>query len=221
MVGGESLRDRLSMRALVAALSTPKMDRIIAFIAIVPFAYSLAHEIRVFGFNFAWIVANTNFLILIVTMLLRHPPERVTPNPLYWLLAFVASYWFFLVGSFTTQGTECAPHGVIVAVSVASFGISLWARLSLGRSIGLVPAQRKLIMHGAYRFMRHPMYTAIFLSYLALGLQNFSAVNVLIFGTGAGLFVIKSVVEENFLRQDPEYDRYMARVRWRWIPFVA
>jgi protein-S-isoprenylcysteine O-methyltransferase Ste14 len=31
---------------------------------------------------------------------------------------------------------------------------------------------------------------------------------------------IKSLVEEDFLRQDPQYATYMKTVRARWIPFV-
>jgi protein-S-isoprenylcysteine O-methyltransferase Ste14 len=69
--------------------------------------------------------------------------------------------------------------------------------------------------------MRHPIYTGIYLAYLALALQHFSVVNAWIFATGAVLFVIKSFVEEDFLRADAEYAHYMRRVRWRWVPYVV
>jgi len=42
-----------------------------------------------------------------------------------------------------------------------------------------------------------------------------------LFSIGIVLFMIKSVVEENFLRADPEYAAYMQRVRWRWIPGIV
>ncbi len=199
----------------------PWLDRLVAIVAVIPFAFSIEHEIRYFGVNFAWIVANANFILLIVTMLVRRAPTRVTLNPVYWLLAFVATYWLFIFGRFSGHGSEVAPIWTIDALVVASFAISVWARISLGRSIGLVPAQRKIISTGAYRFMRHPIYTGIYLSYLALCLQNFSVVNMAIFATGAGLFMVKSVIEENFLRLDADYEAYMARVRWRWLPYVA
>ncbi len=196
------------------------MDRFVAAIACIPFAYSLAHEMRFFGFNLAWIVANANFILLIAAMLLRRAPSRVTPQPLYWLLAFVATYWFFAAGRFVERGIPVAPASVVFALSFASFAVSVWARVSLGRSIGLVPAQRGLVTKGAYAFMRHPIYTGIYLSYLALALQNFSFRNAAIFAAGSGLFMIKSFVEEDFLRQDPDYAAYMVAVRWRWLPFV-
>ena len=74
---------------------------------------------------------------------------------------------------------------------------------------------------GAYRFVRHPIYTGIYMSYVALALQSFTPMNALIFAAGIALFVIKSFVEEGFLSHDPQYVAYMARVRWRWLPYVA
>jgi protein-S-isoprenylcysteine O-methyltransferase Ste14 len=74
--------------------------------------------------------------------------------------------------------------------------------------------------NGAYRYMRHPIYTGIYFSHTALTLQNYSFVNAAIFATGAALFVIKSFVEEDFLRQEPEFASYMSAVPWRWQPGI-
>jgi protein-S-isoprenylcysteine O-methyltransferase Ste14 len=93
--------------------------------------------------------------------------------------------------------------------------------MSLGRSIGLLPAQRKLVSQGAYRYMRHPIYTGVFFAYLAMTLARYSLFNATLFATGAGLFVLKSFVEEEFLRKDPGYAAYMKAVPWRWFPFIA
>jgi protein-S-isoprenylcysteine O-methyltransferase Ste14 len=216
-----SARNNFAPEMLSHGLSSPWTDRIVALIAIVPFAYSLSHELRAFGFNPAWIVANANFILLVLSMLIRRPPTRVTPNPLYWLLAFVATYWLFIAGRFATPGPSAAPAWIVESLSFVSFVISVWARFSLGRNIGLVPAQRRLVTKGAYRLMRHPIYTGVYFAYLALALQNWSTTNAIIFGIGSGLFVIKSFVEESFLAQDPEYAAYMARVPWRWFPYVA
>lgn len=213
-------RDRRAAGFIERTLWSPWLDRFVAVVACVPFARSLAHEMRTFGLNPAWIITNANFILLVLAMLVRRPPTRVTPRPLYWLLAFVATYWLFLVGRFATVGLPLAPAWMILALSILSFAASVWARASLGRSIGFVPAQRRLVTSGAYRFARHPIYTGIFFAYLALALQNFSALNAAIFVTGAALFAIKSFVEEDFLREDPEYAAYMRRVPWRWLPGV-
>lgn len=214
-------RDRGRLAELTKIVTSARGDRAIAAIASIPFAWSVAHEFRTFGLNIPWIVANANFILLVLAMLVRRSAVRVTPNPFYWLLAFVATYWLFIVGRFATHGVVAAPSWLVFALSFASFAVSVWARISLGRSIGLVPAQRGLVRSGAYGFVRHPIYTGIYFAYLALALQNFSAVNAAIFAIGAGLFVIKSFVEEDFLAQDPEYKSYMQSVPWRWLPFVA
>ena len=207
--------------SLGTVITSPWADRLLAAVACVPFVWSLRHELTSFGINFAWIVANANFVLLVLAMLVRRPPRRVTVNPAYWLLAFVATYWLFLTGGFAVPGARAVPVWFISGLSFASFAISVWARLSLGRSIGLVPADRGIVKSGAYRYMRHPIYTGVYFSYLALTLQNFAARNVLIFAVGAGLFVVKSFVEENFLKRDAEYAAYMTIVPWRWVPFVV
>lgn len=215
-----SLRHSPTATALPRLLATPWLDRTVAIIACIPFARSLWHEAQSFGLNPAWIIANANFVLLVATMLVRRAATRVTLHPLLWLLAFVATYWLFLFGRFADIGVAAAPSWLVFFLSTTSFAISVWARVSLGRSIGLVPANRGLVTTGAYRFVRHPIYTGIYLGYAALALQNWSLRNAVIFGVGVALFVIKSFVEEAFLRQDAQYAHYMARVRWRWFPYV-
>lgn len=210
---GRDLADRLEV-----VCASPWLDRSVAILACLPFVRSLAHEMRTFGFNPAWIIGNANFLLLVVAMVARRPPSRVTTKPPYWALAFVATYWLFLVGRYADKGAPLAPAWIVLALGCISGGVCVWARVSLGRSIGLVPADRGLVTTGSYRFMRHPIYTGIFFAYLALALQNFSLRNAAIFAVGAGLFVIKSFVEEDFLRRDPAYATYMINVPWRWLP---
>src|SRR3989442_585711 len=92
----------------------------------------------------------------------RSAPEpagaRVTPNPWYWLLAFVATYRVLLVLTFLQQGQPLVSNWVTDAIATAGLLIFVWARLSLGRNIGFVPAQRELVHNGAYAYMRHPVY---------------------------------------------------------------
>jgi len=48
-------------------------------------------------------------------------------------------------------------------------GLVLWATLALGPSFGLRPrviAEHRLIRHGPYRFVRHPLYTGLHMLYV-------------------------------------------------------
>lgn len=203
-------------------LSDPWVDRTIAAIACVPLVYGVYYRYEHFHIGLPLIAAVLNTLILVVTMVIRRPPKRVTPNPWYWLLAFVASYWLVFIIFFLRKGMPLAPNWLTDSIAMLGLLVVLWARLSLGRNIGFVPAQRELVRTGAYAFMRHPVYTGVLLTHTAFVLRAYSPMNAVLMGLGVLWFIpIKSLVEEDFLRADPQYAAYMKRVRARWIPFVV
>jgi protein-S-isoprenylcysteine O-methyltransferase Ste14 len=206
---------------LIRVLSQPWLDRTIAAVACVPISYGVYYRYTHFHHGLPLIASMLNTSILIVTMLIRRPPKRVTPNPWYWLLAFVASYWLVFILFFLQKGKPLTANWITDALAVLGLVIMLWARLSLGRNIGLVPAQRELVNSGAYAFMRHPVYTGLLVTSISFVLRAYSPLNALLMGLGVFWFIpIKSLVEENFLRADPQYAAYMQRVRARWIPFL-
>ena len=207
--------------ALLRFLALPWLDRTIAAIACVPIVYLAIYRYHHWNLGIPLIAATLGSLILVVTMVIRRPPKRVTPNPFYWLLAFVATYWLILVLSLMQQGQPQVSHWITDGMAIVGLLITIWARFSLGRNIGFVPAQRDLVSRGAYAYMRHPIYTGGFVSSLAFMLRAYSPRNALLIGLGVFWFIpIKSLVEENFLRADPQYAAYMQKVRTRWIPFV-
>jgi protein-S-isoprenylcysteine O-methyltransferase Ste14 len=201
-------------------LAVPAVDKTIAIVACLPFLYALYHRLTEGTLNIPRAGAALGQLITIATMVLRRAPERVTPNPLWWLLAFVATYGSLFWATLAPTGRPIVPNSVTDALSIVSVIVIVYARLSLGRNIGFVPAQRHLVHSGAYRFVRHPIYTGLFLAWLSLTLRLFSYANVLILMTICTLYFIKSLVEESFLRKDPSYANYMSRVKYRYVPFV-
>ncbi|HTT20583.1 MAG TPA: hypothetical protein VMG82_16655, partial [Candidatus Sulfotelmatobacter sp.] len=155
-------------------LTKPWADRVLAAAAIAPFVYSVVvnyHNVHTDIPSVLWLV---DMLIIISTVLFRKAPVRVTPNPWYWALAFVATYWGFLTWGIQIDGRPVAPVLIFNTIAVLGTAIELWGRFSLGRSIGFVPAQRDIVVHGAYRFVRHPIYTGLFLGLLADCLANWS-----------------------------------------------
>ena len=79
----------------------------------------------------------------------------------------------------------------------------------------------RLRTSGPYRVVRHPIYSALFLAELCVVLENFSWVNLLLSLVFLALFVIKTLMEERFLAEDPAYAAYMGEVKYRWIPGVV
>jgi protein-S-isoprenylcysteine O-methyltransferase Ste14 len=206
---------------VIRVLSRPWLDRTIAAVACVPIGYGVYYRYTHFHHGLPLIASVLNTVVLIATMLIRRPPKRVTPNPSFWLLAFVASYWLVFIIFFLKNGTPLVANWITNSLAILGLLVMLWARISLGRNIGLVPAQRELVHSGAYAFMRHPVYTGLLLTSTAFVLRAYSPLNVLLMGLGVFWFIpVKSLVEENFLRADPQYAAYMQQVRARWIPFV-
>lgn len=206
-------------RPFVRWLTNPWVDRTLAIAAILPLAYPIVvHFERYFKLVESIYLIET--LILIGLMVFRRPAERVSTNPFHWLLAFLASYWGLLTLSFEQPGRGIIPVWIGVSLVPFSATLLIWARLSLGLNFGLVPAQRHLVDQGAYRWMRHPIYSAYFLATVLSATGSYSPRNLVVYSVGVALQIIRSFAEEEFLRKDPKYSAYMQRVPWRWIPRV-
>jgi protein-S-isoprenylcysteine O-methyltransferase Ste14 len=206
-------------RPIVRWLTTPWVDKTLGILALIPFGYPIVmHFERYFKTVETFYLVETLFLIGIVVF--RRPAERVSTNPLYWLLAFVTSYWGLLTLSIEQPGHAVVSVWFAVPIVPISAVLLIWARLSLGRNFGLVPAQRQIVERGAYRWMRHPIYTAYFLATVVSALGSYTPRNLLVYSLGVVLQVCRSFAEEEFLSKDPAYSAYMQRVPWRWIPGV-
>src|SRR5215468_6935654 len=116
-------------------LSIPWVDKTIAIIAVLPNTIELYHRFSSGSLNMVRAILGIQVLILIVTMVIRRTPVRVTPNPWFWLLAFVATYGVLTFTAFTPNGHPIVPLIVSDALAVVSAVVFIFARLSLGRSI--------------------------------------------------------------------------------------
>ena len=121
--------------------------------------------------------------------------------------------------------------GPWVATQVGFFTMELvgvvlgtWAVMTMTvKNLAVLPEVKKgsrLVTHGPYRWIRHPMYAAILLVTLALVGEAFS------YGRGTCWLILladlvaKLSYEETVLRKAfPDYDRYRWRT-WRLMPGV-
>ena len=210
-------QDALEPRPLSRWFMLPWVDKTLAIIAVLPFVYPIALRFR--QHTDIWeTIYLLQTLLIIATMVFRRIPVRITANPYYWILAVVASYWGLLILSVGQPGRSLVAPWVLLPVYPISIFIDIWGRLSLGRNIGVLPAQRQIVDRGAYRWVRHPIYTAAILLIIAGMLTSYSLQNLLLYSLGIFWFVARTFAEEEFLRKDPAYSAYMDRVRWRWFP---
>jgi protein-S-isoprenylcysteine O-methyltransferase Ste14 len=121
-----------------------------------------------------------------------------------------------------SDGTlRLASEGVGAAFQLASLAWVLVAKIVLGRSFGLLPAQRGLVMAGPYRIVRHPIYFGYLIGHIGFLLANFSWRNAAVLGLLYVAQVIRLQREEAVLAAtDANYRLYQQRVRWRLLPFV-
>jgi protein-S-isoprenylcysteine O-methyltransferase Ste14 len=111
--------------------------------------------------------------------------------------------------------------GVLVGIAVVIF---VWSLLLLRRSLTIYPAplsDAELVLRGPYRLVRHPIYLAVILGTIGLGLaalSPFALVAALVF---VPFFMAKSGHEEDLLIETyPEYREYRSTVPYRLIPWV-
>ena len=89
-------------------LLNQKFDRMVGIVAVLQFAYPLYRQVSSSGTSLPEIAAICGALILISTMFTRRPPVRVTTNPFYWVLTFVASYGSLIPVIFLGDGIRLA-----------------------------------------------------------------------------------------------------------------
>ncbi|HEY8258621.1 MAG TPA: hypothetical protein VIG08_13275, partial [Gemmatimonadales bacterium] len=150
------------------ALTNSWVDKVLAALISAPLAYAVYRRLVEGQLDLVKITLIIQAAVTVVTMLVRRPPQRVSANPLYWLVSFLASYWIPFPAIDKAPGIALVPYWFGVSLALFSLVLTLYARFSLGRNIGMVPAQRTLVMDGAYAYVRHPIYTGVFVSYLAL-----------------------------------------------------
>lgn len=113
-----------------------------------------------------------------------------------------------------------APETVTAALSIVGLGIVITGKLSLGRSFGLMPANRGIVSTGVYRLVRHPIYLGYLVTHLAFLMANPGIWNVFILVGADAALLARAVCEETTLARDPAYREYQQKVRWRVCPGV-
>lgn len=103
---------------------------------------------------------------------------------------------------------------VIQVVALLGWASSL---LTLGRSFGLVPADRGLVDRGPYRHVRHPVYAFEALFFIGYLIAAPSLWNGIIAALWSAFQVTRILREESILES---YEEYKRRVPWRLIPGI-
>ncbi|HET6574286.1 MAG TPA: methyltransferase [Fimbriiglobus sp.] len=155
--------------------------------------------------------------LVIAFMLVRRRARDVSLKPDEWLLALAATCLPLLA---TPGGKQLVPAGVAGMVLVAGILVQLHAKVTLGRSFGLIPANRGLKLQGPYRFVRHPMYAGYLICHLGYLAVNPTWWNLGVYSLCLGFQLLRLLAEERLLARDESYRSYRTAVPYRLIPAV-
>jgi len=108
----------------------------------------------------------------------------------------------------------------VMLLGYAMFAEALRENAYLSRTIKVVNGQ-KVVDTGLYSIVRHPMYSATLLLFLAMPLVLGSLISFAVFLIYPVIIVFRILGEENLLEKELEgYREYKNRVKYRLIPFV-
>ena len=141
-----------------------------------------------------------------------------------WLSMVLVASQFLLIVLIMFAGplwpTHWGPKGMMSLGGV----IALWAFLTMGlgniRAFPEIPQHGRLVVHGPYRWVRHPMYTSVLVITLGWMVEHpFPFRMALWIGLVVTLWVKLRYEESLLMERFPEYDGYRCQTK-RLIPLV-
>jgi hypothetical protein len=146
-----------------------------------------------------------------------------------WTAATVGSWGFLLarpIGGGFFSSPLFAAHPLFgidpiwFALQLSGTLLAIASLSSLGRSFGLLAANRGVRTAGPYGIVRHPAYTSYFLVQLGYVLANLSVWNAAMLTIVVFAQLKRIAQEEEFLSRDAAYVEYRRRLRYRLMPGV-
>jgi protein-S-isoprenylcysteine O-methyltransferase Ste14 len=105
-------------------------------------------------------------------------------------------------------------------LSATGLVLVVLGKMTLGRSFGVVPANRGVVVRGPYALVRHPIYTGYLITHAAFLLAHPAPWNLSIVLVADTALIVRALMEERVLSADASYRQYCQRVGWHLVPGV-
>lgn len=153
--------------------------------------------------------------VVVVLLVFRRSSTRISLSPWDWIAGIAGSFLVLLV---RPESRALAPDAVGVALQLCGILFQLYGKVALGRSFGIIAANRGIVVEGPYRIVRHPIYLGYLVTHAGFLLSNWSVRNLVVYGAVYIFQVARIFAEERLLLVDGRYREYFQSVRYRLIP---
>jgi protein-S-isoprenylcysteine O-methyltransferase Ste14 len=182
------------------------------------FAVRIAADFQRTGHITGLLLLASELLVVLLTIV-RRPAVKVDRT---WGARIVATVSLLGPPLLDPTGgtTGAVPDAWTAPLSGCGLLIVVLAKVSLGRSFGLMPAIRGVVSGGPYRLVRHPIYLGYLITHVAFVAGHPTVWNILVLAIADTALIIRAGYEERTLEADPQYIQYQERVQWRLVPGV-
>lgn len=133
----------------------------------------------------------------VLLIVIRRRSASLSSHPLDWALSLSAVTAPLLLLTTPAAANAFIPETLVTTLMLMGLLVQISANLAIGRSFGLVPANRAVKTPGLYRVVRHPIYAGYTLTHIGFLLGFPSLQNAALY---VGVFTIEVT---RLLREEP------------------
>jgi protein-S-isoprenylcysteine O-methyltransferase Ste14 len=180
------------------------------------FAVNIGAEFLKTGHVTGLLLLVSELLVVLLTVM-RRPAVAVDRA---WMTRMVAAVSIVGIPLLRPSGAALVLDVLTASASGAGLLLIITGKVTLGRSFGLMPANRGIVCRGVYRTVRHPIYAGYLVTHAAFLVAHPTLWNLALLVVSDTALLVRAVYEERTLARDQQYAAYLTDVRWRVLPGV-
>ncbi|TWT10209.1 isoprenylcysteine carboxylmethyltransferase family protein [Reyranella sp. CPCC 100927] len=207
MIRIEDLLGKFLMTAVFAYLA---MEQVVSIAA----AFHFRHATPAWELTLVSRVVSLIFMAMVVFFTVTRLPPKGSASGIEPRLTAIAGTFILMVLIVLPPGNVPQELRLLATVLIiVGTTLSIYCLWWLGQSFSIMASSRRLITHGPYAFVRHPLYIAEAVTVVGILIANWSLVAVIVGIAQFALQFRRMQNEERVLRKTfAEYDDYARRV---------